>query len=302
MKPVPYALLVGAALAMIPVGVNDDDTKGEAGTHRPKEPVGAALLAKWSTALKRVDPHQRASTLYEIAQFGPKANAAVPLAKGLLKSDPTAAVREMAAFALGEMGPRAKDAGPDLINALSEDPAPSVRGSAARALGHLAAEAVTAVPALIRALDDKTAYLHGDGPFYDPSCVCNDAAKALGRLKASDAVPALAGQLSDSRPHVSRAAAKALGGIGPEAKAAVPALIKALKNPNQWACQSAIEAIGRIGPAAAEAVPTLIELLEHANEHNRISTATALGRIGPAAEQAIPMLLAGMDDATPQSA
>ena len=45
--------------------------------------------------------------------------------------------------------------------------------------------------------------------------------EALGRLEASESVPALAGLLREDRPYVRRGAAKALGAMGPEAKPAV---------------------------------------------------------------------------------
>ena len=290
MKPAPYVQSIGLALAAIIV-VAKGKVEAVAAAPLSKSAVDAELLAKWSASLEQADPNQRSSTLYEISKRGPEASAAVPLVIGPLERDPQASVREAAAYALAgmgprgkaavpvlakalredpqagirqaaayalaEMGPRAKAAVSALAKALREDPVPTVRGSAARALGYLASEANPAVPALIRALGDKAAYQLEEGVEESESQnrVCDAAARALGRLKASQAVPALTGLLGDGETQGSSAAMDALGEMGSEAKAAVPALIKALKTTAPSLRRHALAALGQIGPDAAEAVP-----------------------------------------------
>ena len=59
---------------------------------------------------------------------------------------------------------------------------------------------------------------------------------------------------------VRRAAARALGDIGPDAKDAVPALIEALEDDE--VSLIAIWALGQIGPAARSAAPAITQLME----------------------------------------
>ena len=67
--------------------------------------------------------------------------------------------------------------------------------------------------------------------------------------------------VSASDFEVRRAAIKALGKIGPDARAAIPALIRNMKDENAFIREYSAESLGQIGPVAKEAVPQLIELL-----------------------------------------
>src|SRR3954470_10300000 len=102
------------------------------------------------------------------------------------------------------------------------------------------------------------------------------AAAALGRLgpKAGPAVPALAEALSDEDLYVRRLAALALGDIG--AGGAVPALIEALGDEDEGARRRAAVALGEIGPEAAPALAALRELREEGGEAVREAAARAV--------------------------
>ena len=76
-----------------------------------------------------------------------------------------------------------------------------------------------------------------------------------------------------------RAAAHALGQIGPEAKAAVPALMELLKDTDSELRWLAALALGQIGPEAKAAVPALMELLKDEEEKVYREAAEALGKI-----------------------
>jgi HEAT repeat protein len=95
----------------------------------------------------------------------------------------------------------------DLEKMLS-DPQTNVQVQGAYGLGLLGAEARPAVPALIRTLKADT------------PLVRQNAASALGHIKAEEAVPALVEALGDREWVVRRQAASALGYIGPVARAA----------------------------------------------------------------------------------
>ena len=85
---------------------------------------------------------------------------------------------------------------------------------------------------------------------------------------------------------------RALGKIGPGAKAAVPALINALRNDaNNSLRQDAARALGQIGPEASAAIPVLIRWLKDGDENDRRAALFALRDFGPEAKSAVPVLL-----------
>jgi HEAT repeat protein len=112
------------------------------------------------------------------------------------------------------------------------------------------------------------------------------AAYALGRIgpAAKDAAPGLAKLLTDPEADVQGAAASALVDIG---AAAVPELTKLLKDPEAGVRRFAASILGRIGPAAKDAAPELAKLLTGPDADVRRAAAVALGRIGPAAKEAV---------------
>jgi HEAT repeat protein len=99
--------------------------------------------------------------------------------------------------------------------------------------------------------------------------------------------------LGDAASGVRRAAATALGRIGPAAAWAVPALITALGDADMEVRDNAAQALEQIGPAA---VPTLITALGNANGRVRWKAAQALEQIGPAAVEAVPALITALGD------
>lgn len=151
-----------------------------------------------------------------------------------------------------------------------------------------------------------------------------NSAERLGKMgtSAKNAVPALAGLLSDPAVKVRMKAAKALGKIGPDAIDAVSALIISFLDSNSdvrtqvvqtlseigadavpklvqvigdasfdvRSRSLAIQAISEMGPKAGDAVPTLVKILKYDSQFLRCKAAAALGRIGPAAKDAVPAL------------
>ncbi len=67
-------------------------------------------------------------------------------------------------------------------------------------------------------------------------------------------------------PYSRNAAAYAISGMGPAAKAAVPALIQALEDPDPVVRFPACIALREIGPDAKEAVPALTKALDDRND------------------------------------
>jgi HEAT repeat protein len=116
----------------------------------------------------------------------------------------------LAVSALGEIGTARNEVLPALTAALGHKD-PDVRRAAARELGRIGPEALPSLQEVLRA-----------GHSGRPSAV-----EALGRIGV-DALPALTEALRSDDAASRRAAARALGRLGPAAKEAAPALIAAL--------------------------------------------------------------------------
>ena len=131
---------------------------------------------------------------------------------------------------------------------------PKFRAEAVNAVGIIASKNKELIPLILAALKDKD---------YN---VCWEASAALGKL-GSEAVPGLLEVLKEKTPKNGFSpAVRALGLIGPEAKASVPFLAKLLK-PGSWDDPRATEvrgyciySLGGIGPEAKPAIPQIIEL------------------------------------------
>jgi hypothetical protein len=126
------------------------------------------------------------------------------------------------------------------------------------------------------------------------------AAEALGEVGPEEegVVPALAQALGDEDEDVRWAAAEALEAIGPQAAEAVPALMQALEDEDNSVTvrRAAAQALGAIGPQAVEAVPALARALGDESSTLSEDAAEALGRIGPGAVEAIPALILALEN------
>lgn len=120
---------------------------------------------------------------------------------------------------LGSFGAEAKQAAPQLVMLLSNAD-PAVRERAAEALGKIGSDAITSLPKLMTASYDD-----------DPNVVCS-ASLAIVRVSSKfdkSSVEKLVDLLEHPDPKICCDAARALGSIGPRAKAA----IESLKNMEQ---------------------------------------------------------------------
>jgi RNA polymerase sigma factor (sigma-70 family) len=185
--------------------------------------VGEPAIPHLLTALKDPSQENRNWVLYAIGQFGPDARSAVPAVAALLKKG-TKADRVIAAEVLGRIGPAAAGAVPALVELL-KDRSKMECFVAATALGRIGPGAREAVPPLIDLLNDTA-------PRRFPFDM------ALLPLFAGPQEYILAGD-----------AARALGEIGPAARAALPALLSATDPAIEGMVR---EAIRMIDPSAAK--------------------------------------------------
>ncbi len=188
----------------------------------------------------------RVGALYLLGQYKSQPTRVVPT---LLKAaeDKDQKVRWMAVHSLGEF-PRAEGVLPALITALHDKDSGKANDEydvgrcAAATLARLASYSKPAVPALIQIVKGERIG-HKD-----------TAINALGLIGSRDhstarlIVPTLVGVLEDSSAsNLTRTlAARALGLVGPEAKAAIPALKQAKAHANSYLSTTAAKALQQI--------------------------------------------------------
>jgi len=278
---------------------------------------------KWLGDLDSKEAPVRRNAAFALGKMGGGADQAVaPLAR-LVQGDPSASVREAAAFALGEICHDGRmltnDAFVALKSALASDREPLVRRSAAFALGSIGSASPEAQQALEKALADTS------------PVVRQNVAWALGHVGPT-AVPALRKALADADPLVCRDAAGSCGLVGKEAHAALPELLgccgperdgelrkmalsvlvklvgpedkiafrtltQALRDPDIEVKRNAALALGNIGgPEAAAAVPILLDALRGSDLELRRQAAAAIKNLGKDARPALAALRDALND------
>jgi len=109
------------------------------------------------------------------------------------------------------------------------------------------------------------------------------------------AVPGLVERLKDPDRRARNRAARLLVELGVDAEAAIGALIEVMgRDEHSYIRENAAKALGWIGPAAKAAVPNLVKTLRYDRILPRQAAAEALGLIGDAA--ALPALEAALND------
>ncbi len=209
-------------------------------------------------------------------------------------------LRVAAIQALGGFGAAAVPAVPALTDALGEGDG-LTRWFAAGVLGEIGPDAKAAVPALIDLLRSKGEVPAAPGSMgfggveIKPDRLAVVAAKALGQIgpDARAAVAPLTQALADPDEALRAEAAEALGRIGPAATEAVPALVRALSDSGWLVGEKASEALGQIGAAA---VPALVEALRGRDPDVRRRAIASLGGVGPEAAAALPDLVRALAD------
>jgi len=258
-----------------------------------------------------------------------------------LAGDESSVVREWAAYALGKMGYHADgEMSARAVRALvsaAKSRVPAVRCAVFQAFRTLGRKVPAAVPILLSAMGDPDTQVRAVAtlclsPVAEPTePVLAALAGALedweprGRRYAAmglagfgaDAAPATGALIACLEAHedrlTRREAARALGEIGPAAKAARPVLEKILAAgadapvevayalcrlsdpPPEVALKRLIDAralwlLGRLGAAARPAVPAVVRLLTNGPPGLRGDAAYTLGAIGPAAKEGLPAL------------
>jgi HEAT repeat protein len=327
-----FALVVGAASAaqaddvtawveMLRTGdaaakVRAADQLGDLG------PEARDAVPALSAALADSDPVVVGHAARALGAIGPDAAAAVePLIKALSHENPQ--VRAYAAYALGQLGKASLPAVPALAKAF-KDPDATVRRQVFKAVRAIDPGRDVVVPMLVEILThaqpaEIVPALHTLAEFGDK--VVPGAIMALEHPSARywvclllaeigpdarEAVPALAGVLTDSDVEVRREACIALGHIGSAAGAAVPALIDRLQDEDPIVVSAAAWALGSIGSAASSAIAPLTKLAnDDSQQFPQIVAMWTLARLEPTNPQwrarAIPLVAALVEHENPRA-
>lgn len=233
-----------------------------------------------------------------LGYIGQNAAPLVPTLVELLKSSSQDSYR--ITETLGRIGKGAKEAVPVLIVQLKNKD-DLLRSMTFETLGEIGEEARAAIPELVAVLQNKK----NNGEIRDR------ASDTLGKMGKDAVLPAIA-LLHNQDIDVRISAAKALGGIGRDAKAAIPDLLAILTDkklnaqsrvakpprnferesfsPSTLLLDAATDAFGSIG---SDAVPYLVNILRNPNTELRSRAARALIQ---ARKDAVPALIGLIKD------
>ncbi|MEU1346024.1 PBS lyase [Streptomyces sp. NPDC005776] len=194
-------------------------------------------------------------------------------------------------FAIGHLGPAAAPLAGLLRHRLSEvglDEEAYDRASPLLA-GLTALRAGEAAPEVLRILRGA--------PEYRGEWLRTAALRALGSFgpAAHCAVPELRALIRRPGTAGATEAAEALWAVDGDAGAVLPVLIEGLQAEHARERRAAASALGRLGPLAAVTAPRLRALLRHEELWLRVDAAIALWEVSGRAEESMPVLLAAWE-------
>jgi HEAT repeat protein len=186
----------------------------------------ASAVPALRQALNDQDARVRQNAAYALGYMGDDAVAAATPDLARMLTDSDALVRRDVALALGNAGPTAKGAIPALIDALADGDS-LVRQYSVIALGKMKSEGAPAVPTLVRLLEENTA----DRELWREALL---ALTNIGGEATVEAIPVLRTALKDADPLIREVAAATLLNLAKdraEVRDAVPDLAGALTDP-----------------------------------------------------------------------
>lgn len=290
-------LLVAATICV--TGCNQTGTTDQAKSERKdgNEGKGQTDVAGLARVIADLDAPEakRKDAIRAVGTMGQAGKTAVPALVDVMKKSRQPKLRLEASLALGKIGPDAKEAVPALTALMeganeSGDEYLALRRSAARSLGGIGPEAASAIPAINKQLDKEPKRTSKTFRFEPDFYYMVDLSQALAQIdKSSKGVELLIHFLDNSWklnqvmaasfkvtdlefdgfgcPGIDCYAMRALGAVGPGAKAAIPKLLLRATNgslrPGEY--ENGIEAakaLGEMGPEAREVLPSLRKFLD----------------------------------------
>lgn len=273
-----------ACRALAQIGLRNDDQS-------------SAAISALIGSLPNQDPLVRQITIEGLREIGPRAAGALPALIEILERDAQSGMRWLAAASLPAIDPAGSVAVPALVAAL-RDPDEYVRLGAIESLGGMGPKAKEAIPPLIASIERGAGFGLAEEPAYDRLSDAEIA--ALGRIGlASTEVMAVLFHHFKSHPGDASArvvAVRAMGELGPSARAGLPLIDEALHDLQPAVRCEAVEAVGHVSGVSAAAVSQLREALRDADGQVRSAAARTLGGLGPGAAAAVPSLVAALED------
>ncbi|MFJ9885019.1 HEAT repeat domain-containing protein [Streptomyces sp. NPDC091287] len=291
----PYEELV----ALVGDQLSDPEPRlAEAASHVLEELFGLAAPAADALAARLADrpgdwvkswasgPPGLGSTVKALARLG-DARAVPALAAALELPQ----VAHDVGFAVGHLGAAAQPLAGALRSRLAEvelDEGAYDRASPLLA-GLTGLRAGEATPEVLRVLRGA--------PEYRGEWLCTAALRALGSFgpAAREAVPELRALVSRPGTASATEAAEALWAISGDADAVLPALIEGLQSHQVHERRAAAVALGSLGPRAAVVAPRLRGLLAHEEPWLRVDAAIALWEVSGRSQETVEALLAGWE-------
>jgi len=260
-------------------------------------------VPKLSELLSGTDPRQVSFAAWALGAIGPASEPAVPeMIKALEKEQNmsnegiTFCPYGFIAWTLGRIGPKASAAVSALIKAGHTKDA-RAWGSVVWALGRINPAPKEALPHLLKAVvyhpkDLGNYWPRPEDDFWtrrDANKIRMHAGEALANI-GEPAVPGLIKALKTKHAEGRAAAARALGLLGPRAKAALPELIKLINDTSPLVRRASALSLVKIDPKSSN----VIEGLSKALSDNELivchGAALALKQAGASAEKAVPAL------------
>lgn len=306
-----------------------------------KEPVfKGRTAAQWAKEFESKQPAARMEALYAIGRLAPAGQPVLPLIIGMTK-DPEWPVRSAAAKCLGAYGPLAREALQPLTEMLQDNNSFHIRREAIVALGAMGQEARSATAAIKPFLRDSKSHaqthaaealckIGGDGPAMVVERV-DELLKVHNWPEAGSLIRLLPPAGAGMAPHLVRwlhltahedysacaAAIKALGDLGPAAKAVTPELktlprsvmiygllklapaevdgaketpelIAELGRYRYFDFDAAGDALALIGRPA---MPELLKALKAGHAYSEFPVIVTLGKLGAEGRDAVPLLV-----------
>ena len=278
--------------------------------------ANGVLDGLYDAVQKDRDPEVRRDIALTLGRMGADAKGAVDVLGDVLKDDKAGPVREAAAMSLaGGLNDLAFTRVQTIAAAL-KDSYPGTRAAAAEALKNLGEKAKPALPQLTAVAQDKKADRFprlyaiqmlskwGDdttipvlvGVVQDKAALSEirwAALAGLGQLgaKGDAALAVLAQTLKDKNPALRRAAALALGKIGPRARDTWPAIKAAYADADNGVRNQIIRLLGSLARDEKEAVTLLADAAQKdVNLENRLAAIQELGQLESGATDALPVL------------
>jgi HEAT repeat protein len=250
-------------------------------------PPASLLLPALEPHLKSTNSIGHPQALFVLGTAGDGAEQVVPWLCAALKG-PEGGERWLALQSLGWLGTNARSAVPALIGVLKEgegtrrQPTPGAH-AAAVALGAIGPAAAPALP-LVRALFEQETN-------WNSRCTLATAVCSIDAGQA-DAFAFLTNSLALHEPASERwGVVRALGNLGPNAKAAVPLLLAALDGTNDMVFAQVPRALKEMGVPVDSFLPRMRRQLQSRNETTRVNAAARLLELDPADREAVALLM-----------